>query len=419
MKAEFDPIDFREIIARHSFAEHAKRADHYFASLNFHSPVARKPFAAPAEAAEICGGLAALLPDLLLFPGARVLDFGAGTCWMARLLALLGCEVTAADVSGKALELGARLIRSDPLADQLCVQFVTLDGPDLPFEDGTFDRVVCFDALHHVPDQRQTIAEFARVLRDGGVAALHEPGPKHSQSAQSQYEMRMYDVIEADVHVEQLFEVALSSGITRAELAVYSTCTVKTGIGEFEEFLANPRTGGVCNRLADATATGLKNRRTFFLYKGNPLAKMDSRSPQGLSAAINLSADAHELGTHVRGTISNTGATLWLPSFGGVGAVNIGVHLYGADGQLIQRDYGRFAVSTEPVAPGGSRNVDIQIPHPGGYKQFELVIDLVAEGIIWFEIAGGVPVRLAVSLDEIPTIRRLGNSSSTVPPRTC
>ena len=109
-------IDFRDVVARYSFAEHAARADHYFAALDLSSPVARKPFASPHEAAELCVGVAALLPDLLLFPGARVLDFGAGTCWMSRLLAMLGCHVTAVDVSRKALALGEALIRGDALA---------------------------------------------------------------------------------------------------------------------------------------------------------------------------------------------------------------------------------------------------------------------------------------------------------------
>lgn len=46
----------------------------------------------------------------MLFPGVRILDFGAGTCWMSRLLAMLGCNVTAVDVSRKALEVGDKFL---------------------------------------------------------------------------------------------------------------------------------------------------------------------------------------------------------------------------------------------------------------------------------------------------------------------
>lgn len=390
-------IDFRDIVSRYTFTEHAARADKYFSTIDSNSPVARKPFAAPAEAAELCAGLAALLPNLMLFSGARVLDFGAGTCWMARLLASLGCEVTAVDVSRKALELGERLIRSDALGDRLNVKFVPLDGPALPFADGAFDRVICFDALHHVPDQQAAIHEFARVLTDGGIAALHEPGPAHSRSSQSQYEMRMFDVIEADVHVEKLIEAAYTAGFTGAELAVYAS-PIQTDLDGFNEFLANPKDSLVGRRFVAQTATGLENRRTFFLTKGDAQANMDSRSPFGLLADIEVSASPDDSHTKIQGSIANIGSNTWRPSFTGVGAVNIGVHLHAADGQLINGDYARFALSTDRVLPGQARAVDVSIPNPPGLDEFELVIDLVAEGVAWFEIVGGAPARFRMRL---------------------
>jgi SAM-dependent methyltransferase len=388
-------IDFREIVARHSFSEHAARADKYFASIGVDSPDARKPFAAPAEAAELCAGLAALLPNLMLFPGARVLDFGAGTCWMARLLALLGCEVTAVDVSRNALEVGEKLIRSDAFGDRLNVKFVPLDGPALPFADGTFDRVICFDALHHVPDQQAAIREFARVLKDGGIAALHEPGPAHSRSSQSQYEMRMFDVIEADVHVEKLIEAGYAAGFTGAQLAVYAG-PLQTDLDGFNDFLANPKDSLVGRRFVAHTATGLENRRTFFLTKGDAQANMDSRSPFGLLASIDVSVSSSESHTKVQGSITNIGSNTWLPSFTGIGAVNLGVHLHAAGGQLINGDYARFALSSDKVLPGQSRAVEMSIPNPPGLDAFELVIDLVAEGVAWFEIVGGTPARFRI-----------------------
>jgi SAM-dependent methyltransferase len=401
-------IDFRDVVARHNFAEHAERADRYFSTLDFGSAIARKPFAAPFEAAEICGGLSALLPDLLLFPGARVLDFGAGTCWMSRLLALLGCEVTAVDVSRKALEVGERLIRADALGDRLRVEFVPLDGPDLPFADGTFDRVVCFDALHHVPDQQRAVREFARVLKQGGIAALHEPGPRNSQSSQAQYEMRMYDVIEGDVYVEELIAAGRDAGFTDAELVVYSGRAIKTGLSGFDEFLASPGDSRVGRELVAQTAAGFENRRTVLLHKGDALAAIDSRSPLGLLADIDIEVRADDGHTHVRGTIVNTGGNTWLPSFGGIGAVNIGVHLHHEDGSLIERDYGRFRLSTDNVGPGQKRSVEMSIAHPEGFRRFGLTIDLVAEGITWFEIGGTTPARFVIILDEAsPRVERM------------
>lgn len=385
-------IDFRDLVEKYSFAEHAARADKYFSTLDLDSPVARKPFASPHEAAELCAGIAAILPDLMLFPTVRVLDFGAGTCWMSRLLALLGCEVTAVDVSRKALEVGERLIRSDALGNKLKVEFVPLEGPDLPFADSSFDRVICFDALHHVPKQEHAIAEFARVLKPGGIAALHEPGPSHSRSSQSQYEMRMHDVIEADVLVENLIAAGKAAGFTHAEMALYSSRAVKSDLAGFNKFLANPWLSRAGRNLTRHIASEQENRRTFFLAKGDPVAHLDSRSTHGLLADIELHAAPSDFGTTFTGSIANAGSTTWRPSFSGLGAVNIGVHLHDGDGRLINADYFRGKISDQPVSAGVRTPVEFEIPYPEGRDHFELVIDLVSEGIMSFEI-GRSPVR--------------------------
>jgi SAM-dependent methyltransferase len=58
------------------------------------------------------------------------------------------------------------------LGDRVDVR--TGDGADLPFADASFDTVVCFTMLHHVPSPQQQdrlFAEAARVLRPGGVFA--------------------------------------------------------------------------------------------------------------------------------------------------------------------------------------------------------------------------------------------------------
>jgi SAM-dependent methyltransferase len=81
------------------------------------------------------------------------------------------------------LEHGARLtaIEVDPaLAASLRERFEGRvdvrdgDGAELPLPDASFDAVVCFTMLHHVPSpelQDRVFAEAARVLRPGGVFA--------------------------------------------------------------------------------------------------------------------------------------------------------------------------------------------------------------------------------------------------------
>lgn len=45
----------------------------------------------------------------------------------------------------------------------------------LPFPDGTFDRILMMDALHHVVDQAQTVRELYRVLKSDGRLVIGEP----------------------------------------------------------------------------------------------------------------------------------------------------------------------------------------------------------------------------------------------------
>ena len=45
----------------------------------------------------------------------------------------------------------------------------------MPFESASFDIVVCFSVLHHIPNVSTVINEMFRVLRPGGYVLLREP----------------------------------------------------------------------------------------------------------------------------------------------------------------------------------------------------------------------------------------------------
>lgn len=387
-------VDYRDVVSRFSFAEHARRADEYFARLDVKSTIARKPFASLEETSELCAAIGAMLAGLNLFSGARVLEFGAGTCWFSRILAMLRCEVVAVDVSANALELGRKLVQADPLAADLNVEFVRLDSDTLPFPDASFDRVLCFDALHHVTDQGAVIAEFARVLKAPGIIGLHEPGPNHSRGAQSQYEMRKFDVIEGDVHIEQLIDRARQHGIVDVKMAAYSTRPVFVELADFNQFLATPTSGVVANTLTAQAHADFQNRRVCFMHKGDPDAPVDSRRREGLRMELTAAAEQHANHVRIRGTVRNAGAAIWRPSSdpidgaGKAGDVNIAVHLIDREGTQHNHYYARRTLSAVPVAPGESVEVDFTIPYPADLKRFCFEIDLVAEHVAWFEMAG-------------------------------
>jgi SAM-dependent methyltransferase len=96
-----------------------------------------------------------------------VLEIGPGYGVTTRWLLDQGAHVTAVEVDP---DLAAGLRREfDGRVD-----VHTGDGAALPFPDGSFDSVVCFTMLHHVPSaehQDRLFAEVARVLRPGGTFA--------------------------------------------------------------------------------------------------------------------------------------------------------------------------------------------------------------------------------------------------------
>jgi ubiquinone/menaquinone biosynthesis C-methylase UbiE len=89
----------------------------------------------------------------------RVLDIGCGTGETAERIAReLGCEVIAADQSGRMVEL----------ARERGLDARVADIQALPFADSEFDCVVAGWVLYHVQDRERAISEVARVLRPGG-----------------------------------------------------------------------------------------------------------------------------------------------------------------------------------------------------------------------------------------------------------
>lgn len=50
-----------------------------------------------------------------------------------------------------------------------------VDITDIPFGDGTFDRIICSHVLEHIEDDAKAISELYRVLRPGGTALIAVP----------------------------------------------------------------------------------------------------------------------------------------------------------------------------------------------------------------------------------------------------
>jgi SAM-dependent methyltransferase len=112
-------------------------------------------------------------------PGDLVLDLGCGAGRHAFEVYRRGARVIAADLDHKELPPVAGLfhaMRSEgEAAPPAQATALAADATGLPFPDDAFDAVIAAEILEHIPDDAAALAEIARVLRPGGIAAVTVP----------------------------------------------------------------------------------------------------------------------------------------------------------------------------------------------------------------------------------------------------
>ena len=402
MKQNDELIDVRRLLAASSIEEHCQLAENYFARLKDWTHHLAKPFGSFEETPQLLINFAMVLQGLQLCPGMTVLEFGAGTCWAARMLTQLGCKVIACDVSAAALQIGRELYnRNPPAGDRPKPQFLLFDGHRIDFADASVDRVICLDAFHHVPNPSEVLLELGRVLAPGGIAGFAEPGPEHSKTAQSQYEMRTSGVIEDDIRIEEIWRMAQQAGFTDLKLAVFLLEPLLLDVGEFEEFLRDR--GHSIYEFTKATRAFMQNQRDFFLYKGPP-APRDSRYRHGLTARISLSpatiAVREGEPIKLKAIVTNDSKSVWLPVSAGTGAVMLGCHVHYASGSVFRESYQWIALTSgegSKIFPDETVAVEVELsPLPRG--SYVLEFDLVSNNVCWLAMNGSEVVRVGAEV---------------------
>jgi SAM-dependent methyltransferase len=337
--------------------------------------------------AEVLGGLKPL-------PGMKLLDFGAATCWASRYFADFKLEVLACDVSPTALALGEERFARNPVIDSpFQPEFIVFNGRRLPLADASVDRISCFDALHRVPNPKEVLRELARVLKPGGIAGFSEPGPRHSQTPQSQFEMKNYTLVENDTVLEELWPWAQEAGFTDIRVAVFNTAPFTMSLQDFGT-LAKPGSKPL-KAYAEHVRRHAADRRLFFLHKGEPAAP-DSRERAGLSGELSVELNASPIRPlgWIEGTATarNTGLGRWLRSNALFGVVKLGVHLKSADGQLLNQDFTRASLPMGCGAePGETVDIPFRFKAPAQSGDYLLEFDMVSEEVCWFEVNGTKP----------------------------
>ena len=122
---------------------------------------------------------------LRLAPGQGLLDVACGSGGPSlKIASLTGCHVLGVDVHDTAVANANAAAQEAALADRAAFQRVDASGP-LAFDAGSFDAVLCIDAINHLPDRDLVLREWMRVLKPGGRLVFTDPivvtGPLSSE----------------------------------------------------------------------------------------------------------------------------------------------------------------------------------------------------------------------------------------------
>lgn len=97
--------------------------------------------------------------------GLKVLDVGCGGGFSCEFMAKKGTITYGIDSSVKCIEAAQR----HSCENGLDINYKIGVAEKLPYQDNTFDVVICVDVLEHVSNYHQVISEIYRVLKPGSI----------------------------------------------------------------------------------------------------------------------------------------------------------------------------------------------------------------------------------------------------------
>ena len=138
-----------------------------------------------------------------LVEGCRVLDYGSGEGYGTATLASRAASVTGVDIDPAAIAHAQAKYETIPN-----ITFETLADHRLPYSDGSFDVITCFEVIEHVPDPALVIEEIARLLSKDGLLLISTPNKAEysdKNNYQNEYHLKEFYIEEFRDFLRQHF----------------------------------------------------------------------------------------------------------------------------------------------------------------------------------------------------------------------
>ncbi|MGC2627562.1 MAG: class I SAM-dependent methyltransferase, partial [Candidatus Udaeobacter sp.] len=110
-----------------------------------------------------------------LRPEHHILEVASGSGGPAQYIAnSLSCRVTGIDANEAGVATATQSVANSNQADRITFEVADANSP-LPFDDNSFDAILCIDSMNHFPDRLKVFQEWRRVLRSGRRAVVTDP----------------------------------------------------------------------------------------------------------------------------------------------------------------------------------------------------------------------------------------------------
>jgi SAM-dependent methyltransferase len=387
-----------------------------------------KPFSGPGhetidESARLIHDFALVLQTLRPTPDDRILDLGAGSCWASDWLERLNLHVFSLDLSLDMLRTGQQRLRRGRGAP-----LTAGDIEHLPFASGSFTKAICLNAFHHLPDRPAALAEIRRVLTTDGFVLFCEPGVAHSKTPESVAAMRDFGVLERDVAISDVMQACLDAGFADVRLNPISYVIPDFNLTvaqwrQWESFWRRKRPVRAIQKLWRTTLEilGLGKQdllleETFAVslirllkqpVEEHPIivafrSPYVQWTPSRYAAQIDVLAasDRVAAGGRVEVTVRivNRGNVPWIAApRDGAKQASVGAQLLNSEKAVVTRDYFRKTLPRD-MLPGNEVELTMTIPAPTAAGLYFVKIDLVIEGLTWFEPRGSQTALLPVQV---------------------